>query len=265
MRNLLEPTWQNYTYHAQELGLTIMAILQDFRHCGDFTISEIHVKALLATSNSRPLIGYTCGLEARRFILYSQNFLTRGDEHGEVPPLFYEMEMLGFQIEGEIDEIARLGEEKFALEKLNRYAAADNIDDPILQDLVLRSHELGYTLGEIIQNLQNCHRGNKMRISIEDLRKTLIENDITKEIIQAGCVWGEKANDYVKSACRIGLDKDQILHRLYTHGYDKKSDVLQDLFDNINADSQKGQSPELFALPETVIFGCPGGRKSGGG
>lgn len=218
-----------------------MAILQDFRHCGDFTISEIHVKALLATSNPRPLIGYTWGLEARRFILYSKGFLTRGDENGEIPPLFFMMEMLGFQFEDEIDEIARLGEEKCALKKLMRYAA-DNIDDPILQDLVLRSHELGYTLGEIIQNLQNCHRG-KMRISIEDVRTILIENDITHEMIQEGCVWDEKANNYVKSACRIGLDKAQILHRLYTLGYDRKSEVVQDIFDKINAESQKRQKP----------------------
>lgn len=239
MRNILEPTWQNYTYHAQELGLTVMAILQDFRHCGDFTISEIHVKALLATSNTQPLIGYTWGLEARRFILYSKNFLTRGEKHGEIPPLFFIMEMRGFQIENEIDEIARLGEERFALKELIRYAA-DNIDDPILQDLVLRSHELGYTLGEIIQNLQHCHRG-KMRISIEDVRNILIENDITQDRIQEGCVWGEKANNYVKSAYRIGLDKAGILHRLYTHGYDKKTEVVQDIVDKINAESQKGQ------------------------
>lgn len=179
-----------------------------------------------------------------------------------MPPLCYEMEMPGFQIEGEIDEIARVGEEKFALEKLNQYAAADNMDDPILQDLVLRSHELGYTLGEIIQNLQNCHRGNKMRISIEDVRKILIENDITKERIQEGCVWGENANNYVKSACRIGLDKAQILHRLYTHGYDKKSEVYRIYLIKSTLTHRRDKSPELFALPETVIFGCPGGRKS---
>lgn len=236
-----------------------MAIIQDFRDCGDFTISEIHVKALLATSNTRPLIGYRWGLEAQRFILYSKNSLTRGgrDEHSgeKIPPLFFIMEMLGFRIEGEekiMDEIARLGEERFALKNLIRYAAAaDNIDDPILQDLVLRSHELGYTLGEIIQNLQNCHnrgrgrgRGNKMiHISIEDIRNILIENDVSKEIIQEGCVWGEKAINYVKSACRIGLDKAQILHRLYTYGYDNKSEVVQDIFDKINAESQKGQKP----------------------
>lgn len=154
-----------------------------------------------------------------------------------------------------MDEIARLGEEKFALKKLIRYAAAaENIDDPILQDLVLRSHELGYTLGEIIQDLQNCHnsgrgrgRGkdneSRMNISIEDVRKFLMENDISKERIQEGCVWGEKATNYVKSACRIGLDKSQILHRLYTYGYDNKSEVVQDIFDKINAESQKGQKP----------------------
>ena len=245
MQNILEPTWQNYTYHAQELGLSVMAILQDFRHCGDFTISEKHVKALLATSNTRPLIGYRWGLEARRFILYSKNFLTRGEKDGEIPPLFFMMEMLGFQIEDEIDEIARLGEEKSALKELIRYAAGDNIDDPILQDLVLRSHELGYTLGEIIQNLQHCHRG-KMRISIEDVRRILIENDITQDRIQEGCVWDEKANNYVKSAYRIGLDEARILHRLYTLGYDKKTQVVQDIVDEINAESQKGQKARAF-------------------
>lgn len=239
MRSMLEPTWQNYSYYGQELGLTVMAILQDFRRCGDFTISEIHVKALLATSNTRPIIGYTWGLEARRFILYSKNFLTRGDEHEGIPPIFFKMEMLGFQIEDKIDEIARLGEEKFALRNLIQYTA-DNIDDPILQDLVLRSHELGYTLREIIQNLRDCHRA-ETRMTIEDLRKILIENDISPERIQEGCVWGEMATNYVKSAYRIGLDKAQILHRLYTHGYDKKTKVVQDIVDKIDAETQKGE------------------------
>lgn len=239
MRSMLEPTWQNYSYYGQELGLTVMAILQDFRRCGDFTISEIHVKALLATSNTRPIIGYTWGLEARRFILYSKNFLTRGDEHEGIPAIFFKMEMLGFQIEDKIDEIARLGEEKFALRNLIQYTA-DNIDDPILQDLVLRSHELGYTLGEIIQNLRDCHRA-KMCMTVEDLRKILIEKDITPERIQEGCVWSEMASNYVKSAYRIGLDKAQILHRLYTHGYDKKTKVVQDIVDKLDAETQKGQ------------------------
>lgn len=247
MRSILEPTWQNYSYYAQELGLTVMAILQDFRRCGDFTISEIHIKALLATSNTRPIIGYTWGLEARRFILYSKNILTRGDEYEGTPPVFFKMKMLGFRIEDKIAEIARLGEEKFDLKNLIQYAA-DSIDDPILQDVVLRSHELGYTLGEIIQNLRVCHRG-EMRITIEDLKNILIKNGITPERIQEGCVWSEVASNYVKSAYRIGLDQAQILHRLYTHGYDKKTKAVQDIVDEIDAEPRRDNRPKVSALP----------------
>ena len=80
-----------------------------------------------------------------------------------------------------------------------------------------------------------------MRITIEDLRNILIKNDITPERIQEGCVWSEVASKYVKSACRIGLDQAQILHRLYTHGYDKKTKFVQDIVDKIGAEPQKGQ------------------------
>lgn len=51
------------------------------------------------------------------------------------------MEKLRFQIEDKIDDIAQLGEERLALRKLIKYAT-DDINDPILKDLVLRSHEL---------------------------------------------------------------------------------------------------------------------------
>lgn len=112
--------------------------------------------------------------------------LTRGDKHEGIPPIYFKMKNFGFQIQDKIDEIAQLGEEKFALRNLIQYAA-DNVDDPILQDLVLRSHELGYMLGEIIHNLHVCHRG-EMHTSIEDLRIVLIENDITPERIQEGYV-----------------------------------------------------------------------------
>lgn len=61
------------------------------------------------------------------------------------------MEKLRFQIEDKIDDIAQLGEERLALRKLIKYAT-DDINDSILKDLVLRSHELRYTLGGIIQN-----------------------------------------------------------------------------------------------------------------
>lgn len=236
MPSLLEPTWHDYAHHGQELGLTVTAILQDFRHCGDFTISEFHVKALLAINKTRPIIGYTWGPEARRFILYSKDFLTRGDEHEENPPIFFLMEKIGFQIEDNINNIARLGEEKLTLRQLIQYAA-DDINDPILRDLVLRSHELGYTLGEIIQDLRDCHRG-EMRLTIEDIRKILIENDIPLERVQEGRVWDEAAVEYVKAAYRIGLNKDEILQRLYTHGYDQKKKAVQDIVNQINSETQ---------------------------
>lgn len=78
------------------------------------------------------------------------------------------MEKLGFQIEDKIEEIAQLGEEKLALRKLIKYAT-DDLNDPILKDLVLRPHEPGYTLGEIIQNLCGGHSG-EMRLAIEDIK-----------------------------------------------------------------------------------------------
>lgn len=132
MPSLLEPIWHNYSHYGQELGLTVMAILQDFKHCGDFIISEVHVKALLATKNTRPITGYKWGPEARRVILYSKDFLTRGDEHEKIPSMFFLMEKIGVQIEDKIDDIAPLGEEKLALRKLIKYAA-DNVNDPILK------------------------------------------------------------------------------------------------------------------------------------
>lgn len=95
------------------------------------------------------------------------------------------MEKLRFQIEDKIDDIAQLGEEKLALRKVIKYAT-DDINDPILKDLVLRSHELRYTLGEIIENLYGCHRG-EMRLAIEDMKKILIENDIPPESISECC------------------------------------------------------------------------------
>lgn len=95
------------------------------------------------------------------------------------------MEKLRFQIEDKIDDIAQLGEEKLALRKVIKYAT-DDINDPILKDLVLRSHELRYTLGEIIENLCGCHRG-EMRLAIEDIKNILIENDVPPESISECC------------------------------------------------------------------------------
>lgn len=81
--------------------------------------------------------------------------------------------------------------------------------------------------------------------------------------IQEGRFWDEAAIEYVKAACRIGLDKEQILHRLYTLGYDQKKTAVKDIANQINSETQwrdvrqegldkpqkKDGRPELFALP----------------
>lgn len=282
-KNLNPEGWYFFALAAHRFGLSVKAVLDDLHNKEYLWVTEEAISKLLITNSQFPKLIYpwphwtikaTNGQAsplAYHWNAWTARYILRSSQNNMNNAVIYDRaRQRGFQLPDNKEIIQNILEEERNIQ--DHLAAVNrNFTTVLYRKAVVRAHNWGYTVSEILTALFGLYGGSGSNFTLmksahddaKQVRSTLADHGISEEAeLRNGRVLNKTAEEFMISAANLGFTMRQIRDEMFVHGYDieepTSSAALYRLLKKIlpkAVEQEPGPEPEPELDTETELKG----------